>query len=202
MSIILTEHMVPVIMTVSGSPRKDGCSAEMLRRFTHELDAAFVSYDAYGCRFAPCTDCRACRQFEGCAMDDMDGFFADFEACDGIVIASPIYNMSFPAPLKAIIDRMQRYYSARFFLGKRPPISKRRPVALLLSAGSEDEDGEFAARQLEKIFTVTNCELVSRIVRNDTDHLDSMEDIASEISQEAAHFANLLDSIINSSHDF
>ena len=153
----------PVILTVSGGPRGDGCSAELLRRFTEKLHAVFTHYDAYRERFAPCTDCRFCRRHEGCAMHDMDGFYADFEAADGIVIASPVYNMSFPAPMKAILDRMQRYYSARFFLGKRPPIAKRRPVALLLSAGSPDEDGAMIEKQLGKIFTVTNCELLCRV---------------------------------------
>ena len=180
----------PMIMTVRGGPRRDGCSGRMLRLFADELDAAFAEYDAYEENFAPCTDCRACRQSEGCAMDDMDGFFSDFESCDGIVIASPVYNMTFPAPMKAVIDRMQRYYSARFFLRKRPPIAKRRPVALLLSAGSKEENGEVIVRQLEKIFTVTNCELLCRVILNDTDSKVYVTDIEEEISRKAAEFAS------------
>ena len=189
--------MRPVYMTISGSPRKDGCSARMLRQFRQAIEAAgdaeFIHYDAYDSAFAPCTDCRACRQVEGCVMDDMDGFFADFEAADGIIIASPVYNMSFPAPMKAIIDRMQRYYSARFFLGKRPPIARHRPVALLLSAGSDQENGDFAAMQLEKIFTVTNCELCCRVTCSGTDRLDTDTDADADterlITRKAAAFA-------------
>lgn len=189
----------PLIMTISGGPRKDGCSAEMLRRFTGRLNASFVHYDAYDSHFAPCTDCRICREYEGCANSDMDAFFADFETADGIIIASPVYNLSFPAPMKAIIDRMQRYYSARFFLRKRPPIAKRRPVALLLSAGSCDEKGETAARQLETVFTVTNCELLCRVVVNNTDHSGSISDVGPIISREAADFAASAGFITNSS---
>lgn len=184
------KRMRPVYMTISGSPRKDGCSAKMLRCFTRQLDAVLTEYNAYEENYSPCTDCRACREFEGCANGDMDRFFADFEACDGIVIASPVYNMSFPAPMKAIIDRMQRYYSARFFLNKRPPIAKHRPVALLLSAGSKEENGEVIVRQLEKIFTVTNCELLCRVILNDTDSKVYVTDIEEEISRKAAEFAS------------
>ena len=191
----------PMIMTVRGGPRRDGCSGRMLRLFADELDAAFAEYDAYEENFAPCTDCRACRQSEGCAMDDMDGFFADFEACDGIIIASPVYNMSFPAPMKAIIDRMQRYYSARFFLHKRPPIAKYRPVALLLSAGSKEEDGVLAAQQLKKIFTVTNCELLCQVTLNDTDKNGSISDIETEIAAKAAYYADSAGIITLSSHN-
>ena len=195
----------PLIMTVSGGPRSDGTSAELLRRFTDRLNARFVHYDAYRRNYAPCTDCRACREFEGCANGDMDGFFADFEACDGIIISSPVYNMSFPAPMKAIIDRMQRYYSARFFLHSRPPIAKSRPVALLLSAGSKEEDGSFAAMQLGKIFTVTNCQLLCRVTVNNTDSIGSdwtAESVEETISRETAYFGALTGCIINASQKF
>ena len=43
------------------------------------------------------------------------------------------------------------------------------PVALLLSAGSSDENGDIIVCQLAKIFTVTNCELVCKIIVNHTD---------------------------------
>ena len=190
---------LPTILTVSGGPRADGCSAALLRRFTGLLDAGFVHYGAYEENFAPCTDCRACRESEGCAIGDMDGFFEDFETADGIIIASPVYNMSFPAPMKAIIDRMQRYYSARFFLGKRPPIAKRRPVALLLSAGSPDEDGGMIVRQLATVFTVTNCELRCRVILNGTDRGASVPEAEREICREAACFAELTGAITKTS---
>ena len=178
--------MKPFILTISGGPRKDGCSAELLRRFTAGFSARFAHYDAYEKNYAPCTDCRSCREFEGCA---------------GIIIASPVYNMSFPAPMKAIIDRMQRYYSARFFLHKRPPIAKYRPVALLLSAGSKEEDGVLAAQQLKKIFTVTNCELLCQVTLNDTDKNGSISDIETEIAAKAAYYADSAGVITLSSHN-
>ena len=132
----------------------------------------------------------------------MDAFFADFETADGIIIASPVYNMSFPSPLKAIIDRMQRYYSARFFLDKRSPVAKRRPVAMLLSAGSPDENGDFSAMQLRKIFTVTNCELLCRVTLNNTDNIDSIHAVQEELLREAGKFAASVNLITNPSQYF
>lgn len=165
------------ILTVGGSPRPDGFSARMLRAFRAGLreggeawtDVSFFHYDAYACGFAPCTDCRACRRFEGCVQPDMDGFWRDFESCDGMVLASPVYHLSFPAPLKVVFDRMQRYYNARFYLGRRPPVAKYRPVVLLASAGSPDEDGAVMRVQLERLFTVTHCRLVGMTVVSGTD---------------------------------
>lgn len=170
------------ILTISGSPHKDGISAKMLQCFTELLEEYSVEhslcirhYDAFECGFAPCIDCRACCQFEGCVNDDMNQFFGDFETADGIIIATPIYNLSFPAPLKTILDRMQRYYNARFSLGKRPPIAKHRPAALLMAAGDPNEDGAVVIKQLCRTFTVTNCTLVCHSLCAGTDHHNDSE---------------------------
>lgn len=170
------------ILTISGSPHRDGTSSKMLQCFTELLEDFSVEhsfllrrYDAFECGFAPCIDCRACRTFEGCVNPDMDEFYRDFETADGIVIATPIYNLSFPAPLKAILDRTQRYYNARFSLGKRPPIAKHRPAALLMTAGDPNEDGAIAAQQLRRSFTVTNCTLVCYTICAGTDRFGGVE---------------------------
>lgn len=159
------------------------CFTELLEDSSVEHSLSIRHYDAFECAFAPCTDCRACCQFEGCINHDMDAFFRDFETADGIVFSTPIYNMSFPAPLKAIIDRMQRYYNARFSLGKRPPITKHRPAALLMSAGDPNEDGSVAAAQLKRIFTVTNCTLVCHTICAGTDSMNPRE-LSSAVSYE------------------
>lgn len=195
--------MKKIIMTIGGGPRKDGYSAKMIKCFTKALRDFSVEhlvqirhYDAFDCAFAPCTDCRVCCELEGCVNHDMDKFFHDFETADAIVIATPVYNMSFPAPLKAIIDRMQRYYNARFSMGKRPPIAKHRPVALLASAGSSGEDGEIMVKQLKRVFTVTNCELLSSTVCKGTDTScidDFPEQPIKDMIYQSAH--DVLDSI-------
>ena len=115
---------------------------------------------------------------------DMDEFFRDFENADGIVIATPIYNLSFPAPLKAIFDRTQRYYNARFSLGKRPPIAKHRPAALLMAAGDPHEDGDIAVKQLCRSFTVTNCTLVDHTICAGTDAISDSESFPPVIGDE------------------
>lgn len=186
-------------MTISGSPRKNGYSAKMLQCFTElimqysvEHCISIRNFNAFDCGFAPCTDCRACRKFEGCVNHDMDEFYRDFESAAAVVIATPIYNMSFPAPLKAIADRMQRYYSARFWLGKRPPIVNRRRVILIAAAGDPNEDGSMIVRQLERIFTVTNCELYGTVICSGTDCISEENFPSEQIQKEIENYANKL----------
>lgn len=170
-------------MTINGSPRKNGFSAKMLQCFTEYSVGHGVSvrnYNAFESSFAPCTDCRACRKFEGCVNHDMDKFYRDFENAIAIVITTPIYNMTFPAPLKTIIDRMQRYYNARFYLNKRPPIAKYRPVYLFAAAGAPNEKGDVVIKQLKRIFTVTNCELAGTYIFENTDNI-SIDDFPTSL---------------------
>ena len=153
------------------SPHKNGNSANMLNSFLEkiELPADIKVFDAYKLNAAPCIDCGYCKISEECAFHDIDELYEAIENCDLLVIAAPIYNLSFPSPLKAIIDRFQKYYNARFSRGKKPAIEKHRKAVLLAAAGSENEDGEMMIRQLEQSFSVMNTELISSAVINNLD---------------------------------
>lgn len=62
-----------------------------------------------------------CEYHDGCSNKDLDIFFEDFEDADYIAFFTPVYNNFFPAPIKAILDRFQRYYNARYKRGSNPP---------------------------------------------------------------------------------
>lgn len=96
---------------------------------------------------------------------------AQFEQADYFVVASPVYYNALPAPGKAVLDRFQRYFSARFSLGVRPPVQKPKRAALLLTCGSQETAG-FAAirRQMQTAFTVLHTVLEGCVFVRDTDH--------------------------------
>lgn len=97
-------------MIINGSPRKDGISAELVKQVKpYFLDCEIKEYNIYDLAPAPCTDCKYCEYHEGCSNHDLDIFFEDFEAADYVAFFTPVYNNFFPAPLKAVIDRFQRY---------------------------------------------------------------------------------------------
>lgn len=158
------------ICTIFASPHKNGTSAAMLEELYRCLGTTGTDrFDVFDMSIRPCIDCGWCKSHEGCAFNDMDGLYDAIEACDLLIIAFPIYNRSVPAPLKCVMDRFQRYFNARFSLGRRPPIKKSRKAILLCSAGSKEETGEFAAAQFERCFSVMNTRLVGFVTVNDTD---------------------------------
>ena len=147
--------------------------------------------DAYALNARPCLGCGACQKAEACALPDLDEWDRQLRQCDLLVVASPVYNCSFPAPVKAVLDRTQRYFEARFALGKRPPIEKHREAALLLTMGSEDSFAvEVCTRQLEQAFSVMNTALTGWAVWPGTDQGDQrwpgVRDHARRLGEQAA----------------
>ena len=126
--------------------------------------------DLYALAPRPCAGCRQCAQKEACQFDDLDSFDKELRKSDLLVVASPVYNASFPAPMKALLDRTQRYFEARFSLGKQPPVKKHRDAVLLLAMGSEEDFAvEVASYQLKRAFSVMNTRLTGCAVWDATD---------------------------------
>ncbi len=72
--------------------------------------------------------------------------------------------------MKALLDRTQRYFEARFSLGVRHPIKKRRQAVLLLAMGQQEDFAlEVTAYQLQRAFSVMNTELSGCAVWDGTD---------------------------------
>ncbi len=160
------------ILVVNSSPKKDGYTQKLLDAFLEECPkTAQIKYvSAFELNAKPCNDCGYCHNNNSCKFRDLDEFYKDFEVADLIVFATPIYNFSFPAPLKSIFDRFQRYYNARFTRNEKPPISKKRNAIILSTCGSGDEYGfEVIKHQAKSAFTVLNVELCGFVGAKNTD---------------------------------
>ena len=93
-----------------------------------------------------------------------------FREADIVVFATPIYNYTFPAPLKAIFDRFQRFFSARFSRNIEKPIEKSRKAILLVTSGSDSREGyEIIKKQTKSAFSVLNLDIYAEIVVGNTD---------------------------------
>ncbi len=160
------------VLALMGSPRKNGYTAKLLgsllREFPKGTDIEIVSL--YELNPTPCNACGYCKAGNGCSKKDLEEFFKKFETADVIIFATPIYFMGVPAPMKALIDRFQRYYEARFRRNVKYPIEKRRKSALIVTSGSDGEIGyEVVKHQLLQAFSVLNIELGGAMLARNTD---------------------------------
>jgi multimeric flavodoxin WrbA len=139
------------LVALHGSARRRGNSRALLDEVlagAREASPAGLEVEvveAYRVDVGPCTACGACEkpgggeEVEGCAVrtDDWPRIEALLRGADALVLASPVYFMGLPAPLKAIVDRLQAVWwlSER---GGRVPTNRgpfRRAAVVLVASG-------------------------------------------------------------------
>jgi len=104
------------VLMVNGSPRVDGNTAialrEMEKIFAKEgVDTETIQIGNRDIR--GCIACNTCAGKGKCVFDDIvNETQPKFEACDGLVIASPVYYASANGTLISFLDRL--FYSAPF----------------------------------------------------------------------------------------
>ena len=104
------------VLMINGSPRKSGNTSialgEMERIFQEEgIQVETVQLGAQDIR--GCIACLSCKKKGRCVFDDLVNQIApQFEAADGLVIASPVYYASANGGLISFLDRL--FYSTLF----------------------------------------------------------------------------------------
>lgn len=127
------------ILVVTGSPRKHGNSAAMADAFMRGAQEAGHKLERFDMAFhhiAGCTACDRCWD-DGracCIKDDWQEFSDKLEHADVVVFAYPLYWSTMPAQIKAAIDRLYSYCSAKTI---RPLTGKE--VVLLLCGECEGQ---------------------------------------------------------------
>ena len=104
------------VLLINGSPHAKGSTYTAL----HEMEKIFLengidteiiqvgNQDIRGC-----IDCGSCKKTGVCAFDDLVNDAArKLEACDGLVVGSPVYYASANGTLTAFLDRL--FYSTSF----------------------------------------------------------------------------------------
>ena len=126
------------IIILNGAARKNGNTAELVRAFTdgaikagHDVKEFYLDQmDIHGCKgclkagknsHSPCVQ-----------KDDMEQIYAQFEACDVVVFASPVYFWTITGPLKTAADRLYAELECLGYGGFA------KESVLLMTAGSSD----------------------------------------------------------------
>lgn len=104
------------VLMINGSPHKNGNTAialkEMIKVFDQEnIETEIIHVGNQDIR--GCIGCNACAEKGKCVFEDLVNQTAEkFEACDGLVVASPVYYASANATLIAYLTRL--FYSTSF----------------------------------------------------------------------------------------
>lgn len=135
------------VVFVHGSPRKEGNSQALAKIaiktladtgiVSDEIDASVIAFKYPGCN--ACNMCQISDGF-GCHLDDELSMTVNrLLNYDAIILATPIFWLSYPAQMKMIIDRM---YSLIKFEenGKIASPLRGKSLALLATGSTEYDD--------------------------------------------------------------
>jgi len=126
------------ILSVLGSPRKDGNTAEMLKTYiegvkTKNQDVDITTVYPSEEDIRPCMGCNACKggSPKACIIDDdMKKYYDELNKADIIIFATPVYWFTMSSQMKTFIDRMYGLDFKNFPSGKK--------LVLLMSFGDND----------------------------------------------------------------
>lgn len=160
------------MLVLFGSPHQNGKTKKLLNSFIESLKDQFEIkfFNTYERPIISCNDCKKCLKTGQCKFDDLNTLNANLENCDVIVIASPIYNLGFPSPLKSVLDRFQSYYNFHLQNG-HCKLEKQKEVILLLTCGRNCDNFtvDMLERQTNCILKYLNAKVSSKIIWDSTD---------------------------------
>ena len=142
------------VLMLNGSPRANGNTSLALEEMRRVFEKEGVEVEIVQVGSKPirgCIACNTCAKKGACVFDDLVNETApEFEACDGLVVASPVYYASANATLIAFLDRL--FYSTRF--DKRMKVGAS--VVVARRAGTTATFDE-----LNKYFTISGMPIAS-----------------------------------------
>ena len=142
------------VLMLNGSPRANGNTSlalgEMQKIF--EKEGVEIEYVHVGNKeIRGCVACASCFKTGKCAIDDIVNELAPkLEACDGVVVGSPVYYAAANSTLTALLDRL--FYSTRF--DKRMKVGASVVVARRGGCSATFD-------QLNKYFTISGMPVAS-----------------------------------------
>lgn len=160
------------VLILFGSPKRNGYTQKLTDAFLEGLEKPYTTkyVRLFDLSPVPCNDCGYCKRAEGCSKKDLDAFMESYLDADLVIIATPIYLYSMPAPLKALFDRFQRFFNAHFSRNIAVPIPKAKQAVILLTAGSDGTIGKrVIEEQVKTAFSVMNTKVVASLLWNHTD---------------------------------
>ena len=158
------------ILVINASPRTLGNCDKLLSRLMQSFsrDDRVKTFKVFEMGVTACNACGYCKSADGCSKKDLQEFFGFYAESDVVIFATPVYNYSLPAPMKALLDRFQRYYEAAY-RGENL-MEKPKSAVLIVTAGSDGRIGfEIIKKQLESCIKNVNTKLTGSALFSNTD---------------------------------
>jgi multimeric flavodoxin WrbA len=157
-------------LVLFSSPNRKGNTGILLDNFLKGCQGDVEIINVFGLKVKPCNDCRFCGLNKRCVnSDDMDELYEKVENCDAVVIASPLYFTSFPAPLKTVIDRFQVYWSRKYIHKDSTPFKRKKGILVMTSGLKGIPAFSHCEAMMKQFFSLVNAEAAQPLYADGTD---------------------------------
>lgn len=155
-----------IILAIYGSPRRKGNTATLLDRAVQgavDGGAQVEKVVLRDLRMSPCLEIYGCRETGRCVIeDDFQRIYDQLLACDGLMLASPIFFYTVSANTKILMDRCQSLWVKKHWIEKVPygqgePKGKGLFISLGATKGKKLFDGTLLT--IKYFFDVLDMEL-------------------------------------------
>ena len=170
------------VLGLQGSPRKKGNTRYLLSAFLREAEALGArthTIDVCAADITACLGCGFCEKKGRCTIADDDmtrTIYALLRRADVVVVATPIFFFNMTAQLKALVDRCQVFWSAKYRLQREDPLAGKR-LGFLLSVGGSRGKNLFDGLDLTTryFFDALGAQTSGRLVYRGIDQKGDME---------------------------
>jgi multimeric flavodoxin WrbA len=164
------------IVALYGSPRRKGNTALLLKKAVQgarEAGAEVEEIVLRDLKISPCLEIYGCKETGRCAIEDDFHLIMDkLQACQGIILASPIFFYAVSAHTKMFIDRCQSLWVKKYWIDKVPygdwePKRKGLFISVGATKGKKLFDG--ALLTIKYFFDVLDAELWKSLLHRGLD---------------------------------
>lgn len=137
------------VVCVLGSPRLQGNSSAIAKRFCQEAEALGASVETFPLNklsYRGCQGCMACKtKLDHCVLeDDLAKVLDAVREADVLVVASPVYYGDVSSQLKAFIDRTFSYLTPNFTTDPNPSRLRPGKKLVFIQAQAQPDERLFA----------------------------------------------------------
>lgn len=152
------------ILGFVGSPRKSGNTARLVSKALEGAESVSgvktELYELAGKKMRYCVSCYKCIEKGYCVQkDDFDEFVKKYMDADGVLWGAPVYHMSVPASMKALLDRLGNM-TLLHYLGQGKQVPRFNKVCGVISGGGT----RYGGQELTLNFMIQSCLLMNSIV--------------------------------------
>ncbi len=175
------------VLGILGSPKENGNSDILLEEFLKGAASkgAQVEKVCLGdLSFRGCIDCGGCDKTGVCVLkDDMTPMYKKLKDADIVVLASPIYFASITSQLKALIDRCQSEWVAKYVLKAKDKSKHSKGVFICVSGHKKDTFFKTAKKTIDVFFKTMDIDFVEELFFGGVDKPGSIRKVKAALEK-------------------